>query len=206
MKRTININLAGKPFTIDEDAYDHVEQYLARLSRHFYSTEGSDNIMFDIESRLAELLEEQKKASMIVDIEHVEAAIQILGQPEDFGARTTFGDAPETGEYRTGRKLFRDPDDKVVAGVCSGLAAYFGIDNALWIRLAFAFMFVMFGSGLFLYILMAVLIPKAKTSSDFLAMKGEPINICSIAEQVERNIDHITDQLSDIRKDLRKKK
>ena len=141
MNKILHINLGGYPFTIDEDAYQHLSNYLATIHRHFRSSEGYEEITSDIEGRMAELFQEQLNARSIVTIKDVEAAISIMGTPEEFGA-DPIDEAPSassqsSSKFKTGKRLFRNPEDQAVAGVCSGIAAYFGIEDPIWIRLAF---------------------------------------------------------------------
>ena len=96
---------------------------------------------------------------------------------------------------KPGRKLFRDPMDKKVAGVCSGLAAYFGIEDPLWIRVAFAIGLFAGGIAVPLYFILMIAAPVAKTSADRLQMAGEPINIDTIAKKVEEGFNKVTDKI-----------
>ena len=200
MNKVVNINLGGFPFTMDDSAYDLLSQYLMTLKKHFSKSEGCDEIMSDIEARLAELLQEQLGARTIVTTKEIEAAITVMGRPEDFGA-AAMDENPSakssTGNtFTTGKKLFRDESNKVVGGVCSGIAAYFGIPDALWVRLAFVAVFFAFGFGIALYIVLLVIIPKAETSADYLAMKGEPINVPNIAKTIEAEIQRLSNKIS----------
>jgi len=202
MNKVFNINLGGYPFTIDADAYDFLSKYLKTIHRHFRDSEGYEEITSDIEARMAELFQESKGNHPIVTIKTVEEAISIMGTPEDFGAtteeQTTQKSNSAKQNYKTGKRLFRDPDDEVVAGVCSGIAAYFGIADPLWVRIAFVALTVSFGFSVPVYILLAVLVPKAKNSSDRLAMRGDAINVSNIAKIVEEEIHHISEKITEI--------
>jgi len=103
-----------------------------------------------------------------------------------------------TYNYNTGKRLFRDPEDEVVSGVCSGIAAYFGIADPLWVRLGFVFFTVTGGFAIPVYILLAILVPKAKTSSDRLAMRGDAINVSNIAKLVEEEFTNISEKLTEM--------
>ena len=142
MNKILNINLGGVAFVIDLDAYNHLEDYLARIEDHFSESEGFEEITSDIEDRLGELFQEQLGKREILTTADVRRAIEIMGTPEEFGADSAYHDEDHTrtaGDrvYRTGRKLFRDPDNQKVAGVAAGLAEYFGIDDPIWVRLGF---------------------------------------------------------------------
>ena len=202
MNKVFNINLGGYPFTIDADAYDYLSKYLKTIHRHFRDSEGYEEITSDIEARMAELFQESKGNHPIVTIKTVEEAISIMGTPEDFGATTeeptTQKSSSAKQNYKTGKRLFRDPDDEVVAGVCSGIAAYFGIPDPLWVRIAFVVLTFSFGFSVPVYILLAVLVPKAKNSSDRLAMRGDAINVSNIAKIVEEEITNISERITEI--------
>ncbi len=203
MNKTSDINLGGFPLTIDEEAYTHLRRYLTELEKHFRNSEGYDEIMDDIENRLAELLRENQSARKIVTMDQVEKAIDIMGMPEDFVKE---GFEEPKREYKTGKKLYRDMDDKVVGGVCSGLAAYFGIPDPLWVRVAFAITFFGFGGGGLAYLILWALMPEAQTAKDFLAMRGEPINVSNIAKIVEEKFEVITGHISDLGNDIKSKR
>jgi phage shock protein PspC (stress-responsive transcriptional regulator) len=204
------INLATVPFAIDEDAFIRLKNYLLSLEHHFSKSEGCKEIMDDIEARLAELFQEKLKGRSILHTSIVEECITIMGSPEMFGAEWQEHQSNEKQNssswgIKTGKKLFRDMDDYKVAGICSGLAHYFGIEDPLWIRLAFAGMMFL-GFGFVLYILLWILVPEARTSADRLAMKGDPINIHNIAKKVEEEIERLTQNFEDWRDKWRNRK
>lgn len=202
MTRTQNVNIGGYPFTIDEQAYHYLQDYLGKIEDHFRKSEGFEEIIDDIEQRMAELLEERTKAKRIVSHDDVAHAISILGTTADFGAEDAdqeqgYSKGPKSS-YTTGRKLFRDPDDNMIGGVCAGLAAYFGIQDVIWVRIAFVAAAAGGGIGVPVYLLMWALVAQATTPKDFLSMRGEPINVANIAKIVEEQVEHISDQISDI--------
>lgn len=194
MNKIQHINIGGYPISINEDAFHRLDQYLVRLDAHFSHSEGSKEIMEDIESRIAELFKEYMQGGSIVNIEHVNKVIQVMGTPENLGAdHNTEGDTRyQEKYYRTGKRMFRDPYDKKISGVCSGLAHYFGIHDPTWMRVAFVF-FGIWGFGILLYIILIFILPEAVTAADRLAMKGKTINIQNIAEKVEEEIVEMTD-------------
>lgn len=216
MKKTVPINLGGYPITIDEDAYAYLDHYLEAVDASFRHLDGHNEILQDIEVRVAELLQEQLKGRMIVSRADVDAVIAIMGRPEDFGeaqSQTSSGGpagedtgAAGTFRFRPGKKLYRDMDDKIIGGVCSGLAAYFGIHDPVWVRLIFAILFISGGFGVLLYIVMLIIVPKAETAADRLAMRGEPVNISTIAQAVEKQIEEISEKLSELGDDLKRRK
>ena len=211
MNKVVNINLGGVQFTMDDIAYDRLSQYLLTLKKHFSASEGCDEIMADIEARLAELFQEHLSGRTIVTVKDVEASINIMGKPEDFGAETIEDNATKQksgtsgATFKTGKKLYRDDSNKVIGGVCYGIAAYFGIEDPLWVRLAFlAFSFT--GFAIPLYIILMIILPKAETSADYLAMKGEPINVSNIAKTIETEIERLSNKISGFDKSPEDKK
>lgn len=217
MNKIFNINLGGYPFTIDDNAFFTLDKYLNTIRNHFADSEGCDDIISDIESRIAELFNEEMKGQPIVGMREVEKVISIMGKPEEFGASSDSveHDIPEAKEhtsthsgkrYKTGKRLFRDYDEKVIGGVCSGLSAYFGIHDPLWVRIAFVI--GLFGGGIAvpLYLILWAAVPAAKTSSDKLAMKGEKIDVSSIAKKVEEELNNLSETISEFTKEFNSKK
>ena len=218
MNKIFNINLGGYPFTIDDDAYQQLDAYLSAINKHFTHSEGCEDIIADIEVRIAELFNEHLKGQPIVSKREVEKVIAIMGTPQEFGAeeaepaqsntkqkskKAKF--TKTTTEGQTTRRLFRDPDEKVVGGVCSGLSAYLGINDPVWLRLLFALM-IFAGIGPLFYIILWIAIPEAKTAGDKLSMHGEKIDVSSIARKVEEEINHLADTISEMTKDFKTKK
>ncbi|MEM6966050.1 MAG: PspC domain-containing protein [Bacteroidota bacterium] len=217
MNKVLNINLGGYPFTIDDDAFEHLESYLDTIHHHFKKSEGYEEITSDIEARMAELFQEQLNGRAIVTVRDVKACVAIMGTPEEFGAepmeetnefrerKSTHTQHQQTN-YKTGKRLFRDPDDMTVGGVCAGIAAYFGIEDPLWVRLIFVLGFFTGTIGLWVYIILWAIIPEAKSAGDRLAMRGEPINVSNIGKIIEDEIDIFADKLDEIGNDLGSKK
>jgi phage shock protein PspC (stress-responsive transcriptional regulator) len=219
MNKTININLGGLPLIIDEDAFDYLQQYTNGLRRVFAASDGREEIIADIETRLAELISQKMGNRSIVSIREVEAAVTILGRPEQLDGDPT-NDAtppPITGttgsksgsydkNYQPGRRLFRDENDAVVAGVCSGLAQYFGFGDPIWMRLIFVLTpFFTFGTFAMLYLILWAILPKATSTADRLAMRGEPINVENIAKEVEDGFDRLSSRVANFGDEAKKK-
>ncbi len=217
MNKVLNINLGGLPFTIDDEAYRMLENYLQSLHNHFRASEGYEEIMNDIEARLAELIKEGMGKRGIVTHQDVKNAVSVMGKPEDFGAESVDETHSSSSEgshtegskksnsasggtpFQTGKRLFRDDAHKMVGGVCSGLAAYFGI-NVVWLRIAWAILFFFAGSGLFLYIILWAVLPSAKTTADRLAMRGQPIDVNNIAKTVETSFEKFSEKVNEFGK------
>lgn len=215
MNKVFNINLGGYPFTIDEDAYQHLRTYLDAIHRHFKQTEGYEEITHDIETRLAELFLDQLENHPIVSIHIINSAIETMGSPEEFGAEPMDEDpitkskstkSKEGFRINHGKRLFRDTDEQVIGGVASGLAAYFGIPDPIWARLFFGIVFFSGGIGLPLYLILWAIMPEAKTAGDRLSMKGEPINISNISKIITEEFEHLSERVTELGEELTGKK
>ncbi len=194
MKKTFSINLNGLLFNIDEDAFEKLNTYLKTLKQHFKSTKGGEDIVNDIEARCAELLKERtKELQKIISISDVESIIETLGQPYEMD------EEKESKHFQKEKKpfqkrIFRDPDNQMIAGVSSGLAAYFSIDPLI-VRLLFALSILIGGAGIIVYIALWVLTPFANTTAEKLEMEGERIDIHSIEKKVKGELNLLKDKL-----------
>lgn len=200
MKKTVNINLAGTFFHIDEDAFGKLSRYLDAIKRSLSDPLGGDEIIRDIEARISELFSEKIESnSQVVSIKEVDEVIAVMGQPEDYimGEETFTDEAPKR-DYTTSashKQLFRDIDNKFVAGVCSGLGHYLKID-AIWVRLGWIFLtFLTSGFGILAYILFWILVPGAESTSEKLKMTGEPINISNIEKKFKEGYQSVSDSI-----------
>lgn len=209
MNKVFNINLGGYPFTIDDNAYQHLSSYLKTIHNHFQDSEGYEEITSDIETRIAELFQESLGNHPIVTLKMVKEAITIMGTPEEFGAEPIddFQEEPapksnnRTGkkqQYKTGKRLMRDSEDQVIGGVCSGIAAYFGIADPLWVRIGFVLFTISGGVGIPAYVILWAILKEAKTSSDRLAMRGDDINISNMAKVVEEEVTNFGDKITEM--------
>jgi len=200
MNKTVNINLAGIFFHIDEDAYSKLQRYLEAIKRSFTDPQGRSEIISDIEARISELFTERMKdEKQVISISEVEDVITIMGQPEDYIVdEEIFEDEPQPREQRSSsKKLYRDTENAYIGGVSSGLAHYFGIDS-LWVRLAWVALFLIGGTGIFVYILLWILMPSAETTAEKLAMSGKPVNITNIEQKVKEGFSNVKDSLGDV--------
>ncbi|RMA64750.1 PspC domain-containing protein [Ulvibacter antarcticus] len=201
MKKTINVNLAGTFFHIDEDAYGKLSRYLEAIKKSLSDPMGSDEIIKDIEARIAELFSEKVESkSQVISIKELDAVISVMGQPEDYMVdEEIFEDVPQkprrSRSHSSYKQLFRDIDDKFISGVSSGLGHYMGID-AIWVRLLWILL-TLASSGLFIlfYILLWILVPAAVSTSDKLKMTGEPINISNIEKKFKEGYDAVADKV-----------
>lgn len=210
MNKVLTVNLGGYPFTIDEDAFEYLDKYLKAIHQHFRGGDGYEEITGDIESSLAELFQESLAGRPIVGLKDVKFAISTMGSPEEFGADPLEGEEInyEKSDFsiKTGKRLFRDPEEEVVAGVCSGIAAYFGISDPIWVRVAFIAFTLLGGSGILLYAVLWAIVPKAETTSDYLAMRGEPINIDNISKMIKEEIENLSEKVTEFGEEFGSKK
>lgn len=204
MNKTVNINLAGTFFHIDEDAYQKLQRYLEAIKRSFTDPQGRNEIIADIEARIAELFNERvQNDKQVVSVKEVDEVITIMGQPEDYMVdEEIFEDEPKQQYSRnttssSQRKLFRDVDNAYIGGVSAGLSHYLGID-ALWIRLIWVALFFGAGTGVLVYIILWILMPPAESTADKLAMSGKAVNITNIEEKVKEGFSSVKDSIEGV--------
>ncbi len=199
MNKTVNVNIGGIVFHIDENAYERFKQYLESIRSHFSSSEGRDEIMQDIESRIAEMFQERiRDNKQVINILDVEEVTRRMGKPEQFGDEETKESKEQMPKEKIHKRLFRNPDEKLMGGVCSGLGAYFDIDP-VWIRLILAFAILYYGTGFMLYLILWIVIPKAITTADKLQMKGEPITVGNIEKNVQEEMGQVKKKFNDVK-------
>ena len=188
MKKTIDISLAGILFHVEEDAYYKLKKYLKSVRNSLGNTPDADEVMNEIEARIAELLlEKQAHPQQVINFQNVDEIIGIMGQPEDYEEEAE----PVNNTYAKVKKsLFRDFDNSVIGGVAAGLAHYIGMDITLMRLLFVILFFATHGSFILIYLLLWIVVPKAKTASDKLKMKGESVNVDNITEQVSAEESH----------------
>ena len=200
MNKTININLGGIFFHIDELAYQKLKRYLDAIRRSLSDDpQGRDEILNDIELRIGELLSERiTNDRQVVNESDIDEITKIMGKPEDYLVdEELFEDEPVNKQKSSSKKLFRDGEDKFLGGVSSGLAHYFGV-NPLWVRLLWVFTVVVgFGTGIPIYILLWILIPEAETTAEKLQMKGEPVNISNIERKIREEFQDVSTRVKD---------
>lgn len=203
MNKTVNINLAGIFFHVDEDAYKVLRNYLDTIKMSFKNTEGSLEIIADIEARIAELFSEllQSKAE-VISLKEVEDVIAIMGQPEDYLDEEALNEEQPSFDSQSNtninKKLYRDISDRYISGVCSGIGHYIGLDS-LWVRLIFILLlFVSAGTIVPIYIILWVLVPEAITTADKLRMTGQPINVSNIEKKIKDGFSSVSDGVKQV--------
>lgn len=203
MNKTVNSNIGGFFFHIDEDAYQKLVRYFDAVKRSLSNSSGTEEIMKDIEMRVAELLQaKQATDKHIINSKDIDEVIVVMGQPEDYRIDE---EASETQSYTTlnsnRRKLYRDNDNASIGGVCSGLGHYFGVD-AVIIKVIFLILFFGFGTGFIAYIVLWIAMPAAITTSEKLEMKGAPVTISNIEKKVREEFDSVANKLKNANEDL----
>jgi len=205
MKKTLTINLSGSVFHIDDDAYEKLHEYLNKINGRFGNDKDAKEIVEDIESRIAELFTSKlKDGDEVINILHVDEVITIMGTPEAISNEEEEAQEKEkTSEkkyYRMkGRRLYRDPEDKVLGGVCSGLGAYFNMDPVI-IRILFVVAFFLpVGSSALIYIVLWIIVPKALSTAQRLEMKGEVVNIDNISKTIKEEMQDVKENFRNYR-------
>lgn len=207
MNKTVTINISGIIFHIEEDAYERLQVYLVTIRKRFSAEDGRDEIMMDIESRIAEILGERvgpsKQVVLMADVEYV---ISLMGEPEAIADNEEKTETKETAEESASReeepvvgrrrRIFRDQDDKVIGGVCSGLGYYFDVDP-VWIRIGFVLVSLAFAMGILFYLLLLIIIPKAETTAEKLEMRREPVDVNNISKTIKEEFEGLKRKAED---------
>lgn len=205
MNKTIIININSIVFHIEEDAYETLRSYMIDIKKHFGNTAESKEILEDIENRIAEMFSEriQTGRKEVINIEDVQHVITQMGRVSDFeesveseGEFQSPEKQPHTSSAEHfGRKLMRDPDDKILGGVCSGLAHYFGMEPR-WIRILLVLFVLIGGSGFLVYVILWIVMPEAETRADKMAMRGEAPNLQNFKKSFEEEVKSFSENFS----------
>jgi phage shock protein PspC (stress-responsive transcriptional regulator) len=200
MNKTININLGGLFFHIDETAYQKLNKYLNAIRKSLSDDpQGRDEIIKDIELRISELLSAKiVDERQVVSETDIDAIIEVMGQPEDYNVDEELFTEPSHSQKRrkASKKLYRDIDDKFLGGVASGTAHYVGIEP-IWSRIFWLIMAFGFGFGFLAYPLLWILLPKAESTSEKLEMEGERVNIDNIERKIREEFDSLSVRVKD---------
>ena len=204
MQKVVKVSIANIAFTLEQDAHELMRDYLERLQIHYESSPNCGEILSEIESRIAELLSERGYRDKVVPPETVQEIIDILGRPEDFDSEAESGEQP-----RNRKRVFRDPDNKILGGVCGGLGAYFSVDPLIF-RIAFAvwvfffFWLEVFADwgwgmsvlGMFAYVILWISMPEARTVEQRYNMKGGSVSLKNIQKTVEKEAKDVSRKVS----------
>ena len=199
MNKTININLSGIIFHLDEDAYNLFKSYLTEVKNALESQVGREEIILDIEARIAELFAVRLEQSRheVITIDDVNFICDTLGAPNDFTEEEESNETHQK-ETKSEKRLFRNPDEKVIGGVSSGIGAYFGV-SIIWIRVIFLLLLFTTGIGFLSYVILWAAIPQAKTTAQKLQMKGEPVNLSNIEKSVKEELNGVKERFGEFR-------
>lgn len=204
MNKTIIININSIVFHIEEDAYETLRSYMIDIKKHFGNTAESKEILEDIENRIAEMFSEhiQTGRKEVLNIEDVQDVIKRMGRVSDFQESETLGEGFEESAYadeprvsHVGRKLMRDPDDKILGGVCSGLAHYFAMEPR-WIRVLLVLFVLIGGSGFLVYLILWIVMPEAETRADKMVMRGEVPNLENFKKSFDEEVKSFSDNFA----------
>ncbi|UQD56257.1 PspC domain-containing protein [Flavobacterium sp. K5-23] len=195
MNKTVNINLGGMFFHIDEDAFQKMNRYFDAIKRSLSNSSGQDEIIKDIEMRVSELLNEKQKSDKhVIGLKDVDEVIAVMGQPEDYIIEDDHKTSTSySNDSRRTKKLYRDKEKGMIGGVAAGLGHYFGID-AVWVRVILILLVWGAGTGILAYIILWIVMPEAVTTSEKLEMTGEPVNISNIEKKVREEFENVSEK------------
>lgn len=194
MKKVINITLGGIVFAMEQDAFDTLDVYLSQIKSRLMGNDDAKEIIEDVERAIAEkFIAARRSEKLAVTVSDVRSVMEKMGSPSDFGeagAEESVADAKTVEDDEGGpkKRLYRDTDDAVIAGVASGLARYFDIDPVI-VRLIFVVAVFFNGLGILAYFIFWLVVPAAKTTAEKYAMRGEHVTLKDISERVRKNFD-----------------
>ncbi|MEO0405663.1 MAG: PspC domain-containing protein, partial [Bacteroidota bacterium] len=203
MNKTITVNIGGYAFTIEEEAYNSLVSYLKTIESYFANEESGEEILQDIESRIAELFNERlADGRQVVDPADVDEIKTIMGEPEQYindeEAEPSGSTSEETKEPKSkNRKFYRDVDEAMIGGVCAGLSHYLGWDP-IWLRGICIILTLAGLAAVPVYLVLWILIPSANTTAEKLKMKGRSINVENISKSVKDEMEGIKNSIKDI--------
>ena len=200
MKKTFTINISGTVFHIEEDAYEVLQKYLVNLKNHFGADEEGKEILADIEARIAEIFTEKAfDERKVITLQWVEEVIVTMGTPEDFVEEETEEEAGFTSASRRKRRLYRDPEHRVLGGVSSGLGAYFNMDTVI-LRIIFVVLtFITSGAAILAYIVLWIAVPKAVTTAQRLEMRGQEATVKNIEKSIREEVREVQESYKKFR-------
>ena len=210
MKTTVRISLGESIFTVEDDAYKYLQEYQKALQNQYRIKNNGRAIIHDIEIRMAELfnykLDKTKQVITYLDVYEV---IEVLGKPESFEEPKTNTSSVNADDFQVinrprkkrskhsnkrwnkrSKSMFRDIDNRILGGVCSGLAAYFGTNPVIF-RVLFALLFFFGGGSVIIYIVMWVALPPALSVTQKMEMRGEMINLNNIEDKVKKELENL---------------
>jgi len=172
MKKTINVAIGGCSFIIDEDAYSYLNDYLDRFKNSMDKSSASEDVMDELEGRIADLMKEKLAGREVINLKIGEAIVGQIGYPDGYdNAENNETDYNEN--MRAPKKFFRDSEDKKIAGVCSGLAIYLGVD-VVFIRIIFLVALICGTAGFWAYVIFWIVAPETRTAVEKCELRGLP--------------------------------
>lgn len=200
MKKTFTINISGSVFHIEEDAYEVLQKYMSNLKHHFGNTEEGKEITADIEARIAELfLEKSSETKNVVTLDWVNEVVETMGTFDENMDEES--DSTQTqGQPKRKKRLYRDPEQSVLGGVCSGLAAYFNMDIAIVRIIVVLLFFVTSGGALLAYVILWIAVPKALNTAQRLEMMGEEVTVKNIEKFIKDEVNSVKESYNKFRK------
>ena len=207
MKKTFTINISGSVFHIDEDAYEKLQNYLHMLTSHFGSDADGREILQDIEARIAELFSkrmEEEEKDVVIEL-WVDEVIARMGKPEDFmemeedDTASAQNETTAPGGSKVKRRMYRDPDHRVLGGVCSGMGAYFSIDPVILRIIFVALLFATSGVWIIVYLVLWIAVPKAKTTAQRLEMRGQEATVSNIEKSIREEVKDVKESYNRFR-------
>ena len=200
MKKTFTINISGSVFHIEEDAYEVLQKYMSNLKQHFGNSEEGKEITTDIEARIAEIfLEKSTDEKNVVTLSWVNQVIETMGTSEDFSQEEA-DEEPLRGQQKRKRRLYRDPEQSILGGVCSGLAVYFNMDLAILRILVVLAFFLTSGGVLLVYLILWIAVPKAVNTSQRLEMRGQEVTVKNIEKFIKDEVNSVKESYNKFRK------
>ncbi|MDR1879699.1 MAG: PspC domain-containing protein [Tannerellaceae bacterium] len=207
MKKTLTVNLGGRVFHIDEDAYQLLDKYLTNLRIHLRKEEGAEEILSDFELRISEMLNERiRLGNEVITIAHVENVITRMGKVEELFGEDLSADpdqqqsAKSQGgahkKERVSKRFFRNPDDRVLGGVAGGFAAYMDWDPTP-IRIGLFLLVFAYGITIPIYCILWLITPMAYTASEKLQMRGESVTVENIGKTVTDGFRKVSSSVND---------
>lgn len=197
MKKTFSINLGNRVYNIDDDAYMRLKEYLDRIEGYFSDDREREDIINDIELRISELFTERLGSiKQVITLNDVQQIISIMGDPHEISGGKEQQSYTHYESRQGPNRLYRDPDNRMIGGVCGGLSIYLGIDPVI-VRILFI-LFLIFGIGLLVYIILWIVVPEARTTAQKLEMRGNSVNTSNIGR-------FFKDEFDSVKKSFRRK-
>ena len=189
MKKTLTINLNQTVFSLEEDAYQKLDQYLNSVNKYFADNPDKEEIISDIETRAAEKFSQKlSRSKTVINLKDINSFIASMGTVEAISGEESVSAASSKTRLK---HLFRDPDNRIIAGVASGIAAYFGADPTL-VRLIFIILIFALGFSIWFYPLLWLIIPAAKTAAEKVEMRGKPVTLANIQAAINNKFPSVS--------------